>query len=190
MEFEGIQMVSLVIGVFSFLLTILALVTNQRARRVIAAVVTRITKRGEPRTSSEPAAKLAFLDGLEEISAFSIDIFPGVTTIGRDPMLSKVILNIPEISRRHCTIEYFSDEFRLRDESSTYGTFLNGVRLQPFSNVILKDLDEVVLGGRARFIFSVISENDEHPDDLDIIILEEHEPLLNELDEDDVDQTW
>lgn len=51
------------------------------------------------------------------------------------------------ISREHALLARHGSHVLIRDLHSTNGTFLNGMRLSPRSSYILKDGDELVLGG-------------------------------------------
>ncbi|WP_376792710.1 FHA domain-containing protein [Thermoflexus sp.] len=50
------------------------------------------------------------------------------------------------VSRRHARIFFQADRFYIEDLGSTNGTYLNGVRLEPYSPCPLGDGDELRLG--------------------------------------------
>jgi predicted component of type VI protein secretion system len=66
-------------------------------------------------------------------------------TIGRASDCD-VILNDPRVSRRHATLELVEDHHLLRDEGSSNGTFLNGLRLTPGNAFSLREGDVVDMG--------------------------------------------
>ena len=49
-------------------------------------------------------------------------------------------------SRRHATIEYDSKGYKITDEGSSNGTWVNGERLAPRSSRALQDGDQIVFG--------------------------------------------
>src|SRR5688572_12926004 len=71
------------------------------------------------------------------------------TSIGRQPGNS-IVINDPDISRRHCVIERWEGRYQISDLDSRNGTVVNGKRVQRLE---LKDGDLITLGGAvARFI--------------------------------------
>src|SRR5262245_41834676 len=70
-------------------------------------------------------------------------------SIGRQPGDS-IVINDPDISRRHCVIERWESGYRIADLDSRNGTVVNGKRVRQME---LKDGDLITLGGAvARFI--------------------------------------
>ena len=70
-------------------------------------------------------------------------------SIGRQPGNS-IVINDPDISRRHCVIERWEGRYQISDLNSRNGTVVNGKRVQRLE---LKDGDLITLGGAvARFI--------------------------------------
>jgi ABC-type sugar transport system ATPase subunit len=63
------------------------------------------------------------------------------TLIGRTE--SDVVLDDPGVSRRHASISYVDQRFRVRDERSANGTYLNGSRVGEYD---LEDGDEIRVG--------------------------------------------
>lgn len=63
-------------------------------------------------------------------------------TIGRSPECDLVISD-SSISRRHATVTQSPEGFRLKDEGSRFGSFVNGAAAE---NTLLRDGDEVRLG--------------------------------------------
>ena len=55
----------------------------------------------------------------------------------------------PGVSGIHCRIVYQENQLYITDAGSTYGTYVNNVRIQPKAYQKLKDGDQVMLGSRA-----------------------------------------
>jgi hypothetical protein len=73
-------------------------------------------------------------------------VITGSSKIGKDPQQSDVILADPYISRLHCEIERTPDGYRLIDQASTNGTFVNGKRIVPYTPVLLQDDETFQVG--------------------------------------------
>lgn len=70
-------------------------------------------------------ARLVLVEGDGNLPQ-SVDIVGSNTRIGRDSSLSNVVLDDPRVSRYHCRIaEEGDDLFRIYDEGSTSGTYVN-----------------------------------------------------------------
>jgi RNase P/RNase MRP subunit p29 len=67
------------------------------------------------------------------------------TEIGRGRQ-ADVRIDDRKLSRKHATVTFTGQEFRIRDEDSGNGTLLNGSRVVEYA---LHDGDEVVVGGSA-----------------------------------------
>jgi class 3 adenylate cyclase len=67
----------------------------------------------------------------------------GVVTIGRHAS-NTVVMDVPKVSRHHCSVVRMPSGFQLVDNQSTNGTYLNGVRLA--APQILKHMDEIKIG--------------------------------------------
>lgn len=77
------------------------------------------------------------------------------TTLGREP-INDIILNEPEISRRHARIIYQDGTHYLEDLGSTNGTFVNGQRIaEPRS---LRPNDHLDFGETVSFIYQMGDE--------------------------------
>lgn len=63
-------------------------------------------------------------------------------TIGRGQD-SDIVINDPEVSRKHCVIDVYKDKFIIRDLESTNGTYLNDTRAK---EDILKSNDRIRIG--------------------------------------------
>ncbi len=57
-----------------------------------------------------------------------------------------VIIRDASISKTHAVIELNGKDWRIRDNRSRNGTWLNGVRLKPNEKLALKSGDAIVLG--------------------------------------------
>ncbi|HZU97768.1 MAG TPA: FHA domain-containing protein [Planctomycetota bacterium] len=68
-----------------------------------------------------------------------------VTVLGRSADCD-VVVSDPGVSRRHATIELVMDQHLLRDEGSSNGTFLNGLRIAPGKAFSLREGDVIELG--------------------------------------------
>jgi hypothetical protein len=71
-------------------------------------------------------------------------------TLGREP-INDVVINDPEISRRHTRIVFENGAYRVEDLGSTNGTFLNGRRLSELTP--MKNGDILDMGESASFTF-------------------------------------
>jgi hypothetical protein len=70
-------------------------------------------------------ARLVLVEGDASLPQ-SVEIVGSNTRIGRDSSLSNVVLDDPRVSRYHCRIaEEGDDIFRIYDEGSTSGTYVN-----------------------------------------------------------------
>ncbi len=66
-------------------------------------------------------------------------------TIGREPD-NNIVIDSKLASRYHCIIQKIRDEFFLKDENSTNGTFLNGRRIPSDKYVKLNPGDKLTIG--------------------------------------------
>lgn len=79
----------------------------------------------------------------------------GTMVIGRDDSLADVVVKHPTVSRRHAVVNKSNDGWRIRD-SSTNGTFVNGLRID--GSQPLKNGDEVRIGPiRLQFASGTLS---------------------------------
>jgi len=72
-------------------------------------------------------------------------------TIGRD-LNAEIVINIPEVSRRHARLRLEAGVYMLEDLGSTNGTFVNGQRLT--SPQRLRNGDTIMLGEAVTLGFS------------------------------------
>ena len=74
-------------------------------------------------------------------------IGPQTTSLGRGKHSgNEIVLADGMVSKRHAALLYENDRFFVRDEGSTNGTFLNGVRLSPGQARPLEPGDQILLG--------------------------------------------
>jgi len=79
-----------------------------------------------------------------------------VTDIGRlyPGVENDVYFRIPNISRKHAQLINTNGDFTIADLGSSYGTFINGVRLDPMRGMELHDGDTLRLGQMVEMRFS------------------------------------
>ena len=66
-------------------------------------------------------------------------------SIGRDPKCNIVIDN-KMVSRHHATIQKIKDDFYIKDEESTNGTFVNGMKLEKDKFMKINPGDKITIG--------------------------------------------
>ena len=69
--------------------------------------------------------------------------------------------DVPLISRRHAVIRRTEWGFTLEDLSSTNGTWVNGMQLQPGQTYLLRNGDQLKLAEQLLFVYFSSSENDQ-----------------------------
>lgn len=67
-------------------------------------------------------------------------------SIGRESD-NTVVVDDQLASRHHCVIQKIKDDFFVKDEDSTNGTFVNGSRIPPDKWVKLNPGDKITVGG-------------------------------------------
>jgi predicted component of type VI protein secretion system len=75
-------------------------------------------------------------------------------TIGRDPV-SDVVLNDPEVSRKHARFTQTESNFQVQDLGSTNGTFVNGERLESEA-VDLQPGFTISMGSGVTLVFEAV----------------------------------
>ena len=120
--------------------------------------VERVTGR---RAAPLARARLQPLQGFDPPLPASFELY-GTTAIGRSRRHADLLFHLDDenspISRLHCTLLDEDDHFRIRDEASSNGTFLNGERLAELEPRVLSDGDIIDLaplergGLRLRFM--------------------------------------
>lgn len=98
------------------------------------------------------------------IGTFENQSFPvnGTVVFGRNPNGCNILFpdNVRGISRVHCSVEKKGNQFVITDLGSSYGTFLNGNKLQPNVPVPLKNGDSFYLGDKSN-LFKVQDASEE-----------------------------
>ncbi|MDB5079435.1 MAG: transporter ATP-binding protein [Chloroflexi bacterium] len=88
---------------------------------------------------------------IDENNLQHIDLrFRPVTSFGRDQAGNELLLDNPQVSRRHLQISHRNGVFTATDLNSTNGTYVNGQRIQ---SVIINDGDIINIGPY-RFMFA------------------------------------
>lgn len=139
------------LAVASLALLFAGVVYVNRDKQVVRNATARVTKAVETLTRRQTTAKarayLKIIGGDEDTGR----LLPlhGDTRIGRSRSNADITFRDGEeesvISRLHCTIVDMESHFEIKDESSSYGTFLNGTRLTPLVPEKLSDGDEIEL---------------------------------------------
>ncbi len=102
-----------------------------------------------PQTAFDLAPRLVGLTGLYAGQVFALS--SGTQVVGREAGCHVPLVNDNTTSRRHATITVSPDGYTIRDEGSSNGTFVNGVRIQEQK---LTPGDEIQIGA-TRFRFEV-----------------------------------
>lgn len=103
-----------------------------------------LSERGEPHVGAVLPnfleAQLDVVSGPDAPSAFRLTMTG--TVIGRG-LSADVRVHDSKASKRHAIITYSGSEFRIRDEKSTNGTFLNGSKVSEYA---IRDGDKLLIG--------------------------------------------
>jgi VWFA-related protein len=139
------------LAVATLALVFAGVVYVNRDKEVVRNATARVTRAVETLTRRQSTAKarayLKILGGDDDTGR----LLPihGDTRIGRSRSNADIHFRGDEeesvISRLHCTIVDMESHFEIKDESSSYGTFLNGARLTPLVPEKLSDGDEIEL---------------------------------------------
>ena len=93
-------------------------------------------------------------NGLLTGSVFHLNRFPSV--VGRSPSAADLVLNFPEVSRRHALFEYEEETYYLRDLNSQNKTAINSLLVS--DRIEVKNGDLIHFGG-IQFEFRLISSD-------------------------------
>ena len=108
--------------------------------------------RSPSRRSSSGSPSRARLVGIEgDYAGQSIPLSGQMLTIGRSRECSLVMRNyVKGISKKHCAIRYSASHgaYQVVDMGSTYGTYLNGRKIEPRTPKTLKRNDVIYLGSK------------------------------------------
>jgi pSer/pThr/pTyr-binding forkhead associated (FHA) protein len=89
-----------------------------------------------------PISIRASLQAVNPQNVPSYELTTTRTVMGRGPN-ANIRIDDEKASRKHASIVFVGDEFRIRDEGSSNGTFLNGSRVVEYA---LRNGDEVLIG--------------------------------------------
>jgi hypothetical protein len=104
----------------------------------------------QPATAKPVATGVPRLVGISGLYAGQVfDLGTGSKLIGRDAGCDVALVNDNTVSRRHATFAISADTYLIRDEGSSNGTFVNGVRV---TETKLNPGDEIQIGA-TRFRF-------------------------------------
>jgi hypothetical protein len=146
--------------------------TVGRAQEAVTEFVARVTRPAD--TGKQAAAYITVLRGDPYLLGKKFPIHAStVTPIGRDKSQVEIVFPDEEnsvISRKHCEIRQEDGIFKLRDFASTYGTYLNGVRLPELGVEVLHHDDEIALGpverGGILLRFELALTDEDMPDEV------------------------
>ena len=102
----------------------------------------------------EDSARLLIRIGGKPETQYSFD--QEITIVGREA-INDLMLNDPEVSRRHCRFIVDQDGYLIEDLGSTNGTFVNGQRVT--APMMLYNGDTIELGKTVRLTFYGGSES-------------------------------
>lgn len=70
----------------------------------------------------------------------------GPVTLGRDHSLSQIVVDHPEVSRRHLELRWRDEGLQASDLNSTNGTYINGRQVSPMTPAHVQNGDRIRLG--------------------------------------------
>lgn len=112
---------------------------RRRATEIVTGAIQAVTEPffgGSGGGKSTAKARLHLMDGDPSLPA-TIDLYGGNTRVGRDAALVNAVVDDRRISRLHCRIgEEASGAFRVWDEGSSSGTYVNGQRVEMAGRVL------------------------------------------------------
>lgn len=85
-------------------------------------------------------------------AGYTFPLAPDRTEIGREISRGVALPQDGNVSRRHAVIQYLDGEYVLRDEGSSNGTYVDGVRIPVDVPHPIKPGDEIQFGA-SRFRF-------------------------------------
>lgn len=164
-QISGTSYAALIIGLISFLVALIVFFRKPERREMATTFVTGTIKtltepwrKREGKTIHEQArARLIAIGSDSKIP--SPVLLQGIRKFGRDPSLADVVLSDPHVSRYHCRIVEEADgTFRLYDEGSTSGTYVNDETVA-MSGQILR-LGDVINIGPVAYRFELLESQD------------------------------
>jgi pSer/pThr/pTyr-binding forkhead associated (FHA) protein len=76
-----------------------------------------------------------------------------VVELGRSQAIKGIVLAHPSVDRRHAAVIREAGRYYIEDFGSREGTFVNLLPVPPHQRVMLRDGDQVFLGGEYVFLF-------------------------------------
>lgn len=153
---------TIIMAIFSTIFAIFVLLNIGPAARTGGRAMTqfidRVTSRRVP---SAPRAYLVVMEGDTNIGR-TLELY-GDTPLGNSRQFAELLFqqnsDDSAVSRLHCTVLDLENHFKIKDEDSANGTYLNGTRLEPLNEARLEDGDMIELGqverGGVRLMFQV-----------------------------------
>ena len=137
---------------FQLLLIVLIVLSVAGIAVLVAALIARNKKHFDKPTPPQPNPSVNLRKLVCTKGALAKREFPiqGSVVIGRDPACCGIVFPTqePGISRRHCTITFDGSKVSLKDDGSSYGTFVNGKKLAPNQSVIVHRGDVIQIGSQ------------------------------------------
>lgn len=162
---SGTSYAALIIGLISFLVALIVFFRKPERREMATTFVTGTIKtltepwrKREGKTIHEQArARLIAIGSDSKIP--SPVLLQGIRKFGRDPSLADVVLSDPHVSRYHCRIVEEADgTFRLYDEGSTSGTYVNDETVAMSGHILHPD--DVINIGPIVYRFELLASQD------------------------------
>ncbi len=99
-----------------------------------------------------------------QYSGQSLPLSEGSMVFGRNPSSCNVLFSddTKGVSRMHCKIELNGGNATITDLGSSYGTFVNGMKIQPYTPRVLNNGDTFYLGDKKN-MFSVSNAGEAVP---------------------------
>ncbi len=103
-------------------------------------------QRAQIKTGDQVQAKSILLHGVGS-SASPITLFPGNETIVGRSSRANILLDDQYVSGEHLSIELNArNEVMVKDLGSTNGTYIDGIRLEPYASVVLERGQRLIVG--------------------------------------------
>jgi hypothetical protein len=150
---ERVRTAASVGAVLLALLALLLAMRSPKVRKPVTEAVGRVVKEvtqplgvGRRAGLSQPKATLIVMQGDGKLHG-TIDLRRANTKIGRSPDQANIVLDDPHVSRYHCRITEENDgTFRIWDEGSTSGTYVNDEPVDLKSGRVLQSGDVLGIG--------------------------------------------
>jgi hypothetical protein len=150
---ERVRTAASIGAVLLAVLALLLAIRSPRVRKPVTEAVGRVVKEvtqplgiGRRTGLNQPKATLIVLQGDGKLQG-SIDLRRANTKFGRSPDQANIVLDDPHVSRYHCRITEENDgSFRIWDEGSTSGTYVNDETVDLKLGHVLKTGDVINIG--------------------------------------------